>query len=370
MIIGIPREIKDNEYRVALAPSGAHTLISAGHRVLVETGAGKGSGFSDAQYASAGAEVAERGIVWKTVDMIVKVKEPLAEEYRYLRDGLIIFTFLHLAADLPLADELIKNRVTAIAYETVETDGRGLPILAPMSEIAGRLSVQIGVHFLLKHNGGEGVLIGGVPGVPAGSAVIIGAGTVGMNAAKIAAGLGARVIVLDSNVDKLRRVEDVFGLSSSVETLYADYAGIDSAVTACDLLIGAAHQPGARTPRLVTADMVSRMKKGAVIVDVSIDQGGCVETIRHTTHSNPVYYVSGVIHYGVANMPGAVPRTSTLALTNATMPYVLKIANLGFKEAVNTDASLKRGINIHAGSVQHKYVAEAIGKDWRPVAVF
>lgn len=369
MIIGVPKEIKDNEFRVALSPSGAYALKQAGHRVLVETGAGDGSQLPDEQYVSAGAEILPRDAVWKNSEFIVKVKEPLPEEHYYLREGLIIFTFLHLAAQLPLAGELIKNRVTAIAYETVETDDGRLPILAPMSEVAGRLAVQIGAHYLLKQNRGMGVLLGGVPGVLPGSAVILGAGTVGISAARIAAGLGARVTLIDANVDKLRHAENVFGAEARVETLYSNPLNIETAVAACDLLVGASHVPGAKTPKLVTKDVVARMKKGSVIVDVSVDQGGSVETIKPTTHSDPVFEVSGVIHYGVANMPGAVPRTSTFALTNATLPYVLKIANLGLKEAVNRDTSLKRGINTHAGGVAHRAVATATGKDWRPIAM-
>lgn len=363
MVIGIPKEIKDNEYRVAAVPSGVRALKAAGHHILIEKGAGAGSSIPDEEYISAGAEALDSpDEVYNRAEFIVKVKEPLPEEYEYLREGLTVFTFFHLASDKTLTEELMKKGVTAIAYETIETDDKRLPVLGPMSEIAGRLSVQIGAHFLLKQNGGRGVLLSGVPGVERGAIAILGAGNVGMNAAKIAAGLGAEVTILDTKLEKFRYIDDIFG--SYVKTLSSNSYNIEKAIKSCDLLIGATHIPGARTPRLVTRGMLSLMKKGSVIVDVSVDQGGCVETIRPTTHSMPTYEVDGVIHYGVANMPGAVPRTSTFALTNATLPYILKLANLGVKEAVTTDPELGKGVNLHKGRITHQKVAEAFGKEF------
>lgn len=362
MIIGVPREIKDKEYRVSLVPSGVRALKDAGHEVLVQTDAGLGSSIPDSEYASAGAKIiptAEE--VFSKAGLIVKVKEPRPEEYRYLRDGLIVFTFFHLAADPALGEELIKKGTTAISYETVELDDRTLPILAPMSEVAGRLAVQAGAHYLMKACGGRGVLLSGVPGVEAGAITIAGAGVVGVNAAKIAVGLGARVTVLDTRAERLRYLDDLFG--SRVQTLFSNSHNIEKCLKDCDLFIGAVHIPGARTPKLVRREMLSLMKKGSVMVDVSIDQGGCIETMRPTTHSDPVFEVDGILHYGVANMPGAVPRTSTFALTNATLPYFLKLANAGLKEAVNTDSALKRGVNIFNGSVVHKNVAESLGHE-------
>lgn len=367
MIIGVPKEIKDNEYRVSVTPSGAAALKEAGCRVLVETNAGAGSSFDDEEYRKAGAEISSAEDVWKAAELVIKVKEPRPEEYKYLSDGLIIFAFLHLAAEPALASALVKSSVTAIAYETIETDDRMTPILAPMSEVAGRLSVQIGANYLLKSNHGQGLLLSGVPGVPCGVVTILGAGMVGANAARIAVGLGAEVTVLDANIGRLRHLEGIFG--ARIKTLYSNSYNIEQAVKTADLLIGAAHVPGARTPKLVTREMVASMKKGSVIVDVSVDQGGCVETIKPTTHSNPVYEVSGVLHYGVANMPGAVPRTSTFALTNVTLPYLLKIATLGLKDAANSDPALKKGINVHQGMVTHRAVAIATNNDWRPLAI-
>lgn len=360
MVIGVPKEIKNNECRVGLVPSGVRALVEAGHKVVVETNAGVGSSIPDSEYAGAGAEIApSTQEVYEKAGLVVKVKEPRPEEYKYLREGLTVFTFFHLAADRTLAEELIKKGVTAISYETVELDDRTLPILCPMSEVAGRLAVQAGAHYLMKAYGGEGVLLSGVPGVEKGNVLIMGAGVVGLNAARIAVGLGAKVTVMDTRVDRFRRLEDVFG--SSVNTLFSNSFNIEKALSEADLLIGAVHIPGARTPKLVTRKMLSSMRKGSVIVDVSVDQGGCIETIRPTTHSDPVYEVDGVIHYGVANMPGAVPRTSTFALTNVTLPYILKLAGSSLRDAVNADSSLKRGVNVHKGSVTHPSVAEAVG---------
>ncbi len=362
MVIGIPKEIKDNEYRVAIVPSGVRELKEAGHRVLVETNAGAGSSIDDSEYKAAGAEItASAQEVWKESDLVIKVKEPRPEEYKYLREGLIVFTFFHLAADKALAGELIKKGTTAIAYETVELGDGSLPILTPMSEVAGRLAVQVGAHHLMKAYGGEGVLLSGVPGVRRGTVAIIGAGVVGVNAAKIAVGLGAEVILLDTRVERFRYLDDIFG--NTINTVISNSYNIEGALKKADLTIGAVHIPGARTPKLVTRAMLSVMKKGSVIVDVSVDQGGCVETIRPTTHSEPAYVVDGVVHYGVANMPGAVPRTSTFALTNATLPYLLALANKGLKDAV-TDAALKKGVNIHKGRVTHKRAAEAVGRPY------
>ncbi len=367
MVIGVPKEIKDNEYRVAVVPSGVRALKEAGHRVLIESGAGDGSFIGDDEYASAGAEVmASASEVWESSDLVAKVKEPRPAEYGYLRDGLIVFTFFHLAADKALADELIKKGTTAIAYETVELPDGSLPILTPMSEVAGRLAVQVGSHHLMKAYGGEGVLLSGVPGVKRGTITILGAGVVGLNAAKIAVGLGAEVILLDTRVERLRRIDEVFG--STVNTVISNSYNIEAALKKADLTVGAVHLPGARTPKLVTRRMLSVMKKGSVIVDVSVDQGGCVETIRPTTHSEPTYVVDGVVHYGVANMPGAVPRTSTFALTNATLPYLLALANKGLMGAIE-DPALKKGVNIHKGRVTHRRAAEAVGRPYEELAV-
>lgn len=366
MVVGIPKEIKDNEYRVAIVPSGVRALKEAGHRVLIESGAGAGSFIEDAEYLLAGAEImATAAEVWEGADLIIKVKEPRPQEYAFLRAGLIVFTFFHLAADRTLADELIKKAVTAIAYETVELGDGSLPILAPMSEVAGRLAVQVGAHYLMKAYGGEGVLLSGVPGVKRGTVAIIGAGVVGVNAARIAVGLGAEVILLDTRVERFRYLDDVFG--NTINTVISNSYNIEAALKKADLTVGAVHIPGGRTPKLVTRPMLSIMKKGAVIVDVSVDQGGCVETIRPTTHSEPTYVVDGVVHYGVANMPGAVPRTSTFALTNATLPYLLKLANMGLKDAVS-DPALKRGVNIHGGRVTHRRAAEAVGRPYEELS--
>lgn len=363
MVIGVPKEIKDNEFRVGLVPSGVRVLRDAGHKVVVERDAGLGSGIPDEHYLHVGAEVVDSAEeVYKKADLIVKVKEPRPEEYKYLRENLIIFTFFHLAADLKLGDELIKRGVTAIAYETVECEDKTLPILTPMSEIAGRLSVQLGAHYLMKAYGGEGVLLSGVPGVERGKITIIGAGIVGVNAAKIAVGLGAEVTIIDTKTERFRYLDDIFG--SKIKTVFSNSYNIEKAVKESDLVIGAVHMPGARTPRLVSRHLISQMKKGSVIVDVSVDQGGCIETIKPTTHSNPIYEIDGVIHYGVANMPGAVPKTATYALTNITLPYILNIANRGFTEAIAMDSALKRGVNVYRGRVTRRTVAEALGKDF------
>lgn len=333
MIIGVPKEIKNNENRVALTPGGVSQLIGNGHRVLVESGAGLGSGFTNEDYVSAGAEILEdRKQVWDA-EMVMKVKEPLAEEYAYFRQGLVLFTYLHLAAEPELAKALTEKGVTAIAYETV-TDGRSLPLLTPMSEVAGRMAAQIGAQFLEKPKGGKGILLAGVPGVSRGKVTIIGGGGVGTNAAKMAVGLGADVTMIDLNADRLRQLDDIFG--HQIKTLMSNPVNIADSVAEADLLICAVLIPGAKAPTLVTEEMVKQMKPGSVIVDVAIDQGGIVETVDHiTTHDNPTYEKHGVVHYAVANMPGAVPRTSTLALTNVTVPYALQIANKGAAQAID-----------------------------------
>lgn len=360
MRIGIPKEIKDNEFRVSLTPSGARALTEAGHEVFVEKGAGDGSGFSDSEYEKAGARLADAAKAYEESELVVKVKELQPSEYAFIRKDLIVFTFFHFAAVPRLADEFIEKGATAIAYETIDSEKERLPILAPMSEIAGRLSVQAGAFYLMKQNNGRGVLLSGVPGVERGRVAIIGGGNVGVNAAKIAIGLGADVEIIDISIPNLRKAEDLFG--NRVRTIYSTSHNIEKAAAECDLLIGAAHSAGLKTPKLVTKEMVKKMKKGSVIVDVSVDQGGCVETIRPTTHSAPVYEEFGVIHYGVANMPGAVPRTSTFALTNASLPYILKLADLGFEKAVQKDLSLRNGVNIHEGGVTHPSVAASLGK--------
>jgi alanine dehydrogenase len=365
MRIGLPREIKDNEYRVAMTPGGARQLIEYGHRILVQSGAGLGSGFSDDAYRSAGAEIVPTAAdAWKA-DLIVKVKEPQPEEYGFLRPDLVLFTYLHLAADRSLTLEMLKRGLTGIAYETVEQPDGQLPLLKPMSEVAGRLAVQIGAHYLEKVHGGAGKLMGGVPGVEPAVVTIIGAGTVAANAARIALGMEAEVVVLDVNIDRLVHLEET--LEGRLKTLSSNPLNIAEAVSHADLLIGAVLLKGARAPRLVTRSMIRNMKPGSVVVDVSVDQGGCVETIRPTTHSSPVYLVDGVIHYGVTNMPGAVPRTSTHALSNATLPYIVRLANRGFRDAVREDRSLALGVNIHAGRITYRAVADAFDLPCTPL---
>lgn len=365
MRIGLPREIKDNEYRVAMTPGGCRQLVESGHRVLVQSGAGLGSGFSDDAYRSAGAEIVSSAADAWQADTVVKVKEPQPEEYGLLRPDLILFTYLHLAADRNLTLEMMKRGLTAIAYETVELPDGPLPLLKPMSEVAGRLAVQVGAHYLEKVNGGAGKLMGGVPGVEPAVVTIIGAGTVASNAARIALGMEAEVVVLDVNIDRLVHLEET--LQGRLKTLSSNPLNIEEAVRQSDLLIGAVLLKGARTPRLVTRTMIRNMKPGSVVVDVSVDQGGCVETIRPTTHSHPIYVVDGVIHYGVTNMPGAVPRTSTHALSNATMPYILRLANRGLRAAVREDRALALGVNIHGGHVTYPAVAEAFDLPYTPL---
>ncbi|HTZ41117.1 MAG TPA: alanine dehydrogenase [Syntrophales bacterium] len=367
MIIGIPKEIKDHEYRVAMTPGGVVQMVGSGHRVLVERAAGEGSGFSDQDYQNAGAQiVAGAEEAWKA-EMVVKVKEPLLTEYAYLRPGLVLFTYLHLAAERPLTDELMLRGVTGIAYETVELPDGQLPLLKPMSEVAGRLAVQMGAFYLVRHHGGSGKLLGGVAGVEPGRVTVIGAGVVGANAARIALGMGAEVTVLDTNIDRLRHLEEV--LHERLITRGADPLSVEESVAEADLLVGAVLVKGARTPRVVSRQMVSRMSTGSVVVDVSVDQGGCVETIHPTSHSNPVYLVGGILHYGVTNMPGAVPRTSTIALSNATFPYVFKLASLGIQDAVASSPDLAKGVNTYRGDITYRAVAEAFGLPYTPLEI-
>ena len=360
MIVGLPKEIKDNEYRVGLTPAGVRALTDAGHQVIVEKSAGEGSGFEDGLYRKAGAEIIDSADdVWARAEMIVKVKEPIEPEYPRMREAQLLFTYLHLAPDRKLTEQLLKRKVTGIAYETITDRRGGLPLLTPMSEVAGRMAIQVGAHYLEKMAGGRGILLGGVPGVPAARVVIIGGGVVGTNAAKIAVGMGAYVTIIDNNLDRLRELDDIF--LSKISTLASSAYMIHDAISNADLIIGAVLVPGAAAPMLVTRTMLKDVPNGAVIVDVAVDQGGCIETTHPTTHSNPTYYVEGVLHYCVANMPGAVPRTSTFALTNATLPYALKLANKGFFEAIQSDQGLKAGINTYAGHCTYEAVAVAQG---------
>jgi alanine dehydrogenase len=365
MKVGVAKEIKPDEYRVALTPAGALELVQGGHDVVVETGAGEGSSFSDPAYEAVGAQIASVDDVWADAELLLKVKEPIAPEYERLREDLVLFTYLHIAADEPLTRALVESGITAVAYETVETANRSLPLLAPMSEIAGRLAAQAGAYFLEKPLGGRGLLLGGVPGVSPGKVVVIGGGMVGYNAAVIALGLGAKVTILERSIDRMRHLEEVLG--SRVTLLMSSSLQIEESVAEADVVIGAVLIPGALAPRLVTAQMVSGMHEGSVIADVAIDQGGCVETSRPTTHSEPVYVIDGVTHYCVANMPGAVPITSTKALTNATLPYVEAIADLGLAESVAQDPALARGVNVVDGKITYEAVAEAHGLDYYPL---
>lgn len=366
MIIGLPREIKDNENRVGLVPSGVKTLVDHGHIVAVEQGAGTGSGISDDEYREAGAEmVAAADEVWARAGMIVKVKEPVGPEYHRMREGQILYTYLHLAPDPHLTKVMLERKVTGIAYETITNDDGQLPLLTPMSEVAGRMAVQVGATYLQKTNGGRGVLLGGVPGVLPAKVVIVGGGVVGTNAAKMAIGLGAQVTILDLNLERLRALDDIFG--SRIRTLASNAFNVREALKNADLVIGAVLVPGASAPKLVTRDMLVTMQKGAVIVDVAVDQGGCIETTHPTTHSHPTFYVDDVLHYCVANMPGAVPRTSTFALTNATLPLAVKLANKGFAEAVRSDRHLKNGVNTYAGHITYKAVADSQNIEHTPI---
>lgn len=366
MLIGVPKEVKDHESRVGITPAGVHALTEAGHRVLVETHAGELSAFADDDYQSAGAEiVGSARDVWANAGLIVKVKEPVEKEYGFFRDGLVLFTYLHLAPAPSLTEKLLERGITAIAYETIRDRTGALPLLTPMSEVAGRMSVQVGAAYLEKGRGGRGLLLAGVPGVPPASVCIIGGGIVGTNAAKIAIGMGARVTLVDVNLNRLRELDDIF--NGKLATLASNSYNVSHAVREADLVIGGVLIPGAAAPKIVTREMVSRMKKGSVIVDVAIDQGGCIETARPTTHSDPSYEVNGVVHYCVTNMPAAVPNTSTLALTNATFPYVLKLAQHGAREAILRDDSIRDGVNTYEGTLTCEAVAASQKKPWKPV---
>lgn len=366
MIVGLPKEVKDNEYRVGLVPAGVKALTSGGHRVLIEVKAGDGSGITDQEYVNAGGEIADSAEeVWSRADMVVKVKEPIASEYRFLREGLILFTYLHLAPARELTKALLDGGVTGVAYETITNDQGHLPLLTPMSEVAGRMSIQVGATYLEKINGGRGVLLGGVPGVAPGRVTIIGGGVVGINAAKIAVGFGASVIIIDRDLERLRFLDDIFG--SRIRTLASNPYTIAESVAASDLVVGAVLVPGAAAPKLVTRGMLRDMPRGSVIVDVAVDQGGCIETTKPTTHSQPTFYVENVLHYGVTNMPGAVPRTSTFALTNATLPLALRLAKYGVVEAIKRDPHLKHGVNTYKGKVTYEAVALNQGLEYTQI---
>jgi alanine dehydrogenase len=367
MIIGVPKEIKNNENRVALTPAGAEALCLAGHTLFVEKGAGIGSGFTDETYTGYGAEIlSDKQELFARAEMIMKVKEPLPPEYDLFHEGQVLFTYLHLAPEPELTKALLAKKVTGIAYETIEGPNRTLPLLTPMSEIAGRMATQIGAHFLEKHQGGKGVLLGGVPGVAAAKVVVIGGGIVGTNAARVALGMGARVTIIDKSGERLRQLDDQF--SGQIATIMSNRYNIASWTRRADLVIGAVLIPGARAPKLVTEDMVKAMEPGSVLVEVAIDQGGCIETIDHiTTHSDPTFVKHGVIHYAVANMPGAVARTSTIALTNVTIDYALEIASKGWQSAVRRNPGLAKGVNVTQGKVTYKAVADAIGLPYAPL---
>lgn len=367
MKIGVPKEIKVLEYRVGMVPAGVRELVQDGHEVVVETQAGAGIGMTDADYVAAGATVLDSAKeVFAAADLIVKVKEPQLAECAMLREDQVLFTYLHLAADPEQTKALVESGTTAIAYETVTADDGSLPLLTPMSEVAGRLSIQAGAFALQKANGGRGVLLGGVPGVAPGKVVVIGGGVAGTHAAEMAVGLGAEVAILDRSVPRLRQINDIYG--GRVRTVYSTKQSIDDLVTEADLVVGAVLIAGAAAPKLVSAENVKAMRGGAVMVDISIDQGGCFETSRPTTHAEPTYVVDDVVHYCVTNMPGAVPRTSTFALTNVTLPFVKALANLGWRDALARDAHLANGLNVHAGHVNHEAVAHDLGYDYLSAA--
>ena len=367
MIIGVPKEIKDHETRVGLVPSGVTALREAGHEVLVETHAGEGSSLTDQEYVEAGATVLPTASdVWQRADLVVKVKEPQKAEYDHFRPGLILFTYLHLAPLPELTEKLVAAKVSGVAYETIRERDGSLPLLTPMSEVAGRMSVQVGAQYLERPSGGRGILLGGVPGVAPANVVILGGGIVGINAAKIAIGMGAHVAIIDRNLNRLRELDDIF--NGQIVTLASNAWTITENLKTADLVVGAVLIPGASAPRLVRREMISKMKRGAVVVDVAIDQGGCFETSHATTHTEPIYFVDGVLHYCVSNMPAAVPHTSTLALTNATFPYLLELANHGLEEACQRHASLREGVNTYKGHVTYKGVGESQSREWRAMA--
>ena len=367
MIIGVPKEVKDHEARVGLVPSGVIALRESGHEVLVETNAGDGSAISDHEYMQAGAGIAQKASeVWHKADLIVKVKEPQPSEYAFLRPGLILFTYLHLAPLPELTNRLLESQVTGVAYETIREADGSLPLLTPMSEVAGRMSVQVGAQYLESPNGGRGVLLGGVPGVAPANVVVLGGGVVGTNAAKIAVGMGAHVTVIDRNLNRLRELDDIF--NQQIVTLASNVFTVTETLKLADLVIGAVLIPGAAAPKIVRRQMIANMKRGAVVVDVAIDQGGCFETSHATTHTEPIYFVDGVLHYCVSNMPAAVPHTSTFSLTNATFPYLLELANKGLERAVDQHPALREGVNTYNGYVTHPGVAESQGRSWKELA--
>ncbi len=364
MIVGVPKEIKSHENRVALLPGGVKALKSNGHEVLVQKGAGEGSGFSDEQYKSCGAQILDDvEALWQQTEMIMKVKEPIEPEYGRMREGQLIFTYFHFAASRELTEAVVDSKCVAVAYETVEKQDGSLPLLIPMSEVAGRMSTQEGAKYLEKAQGGRGVLLGGIPGVRPGNVMVLGGGVVGVNAAKIAAGMGARTTILDINMKRLRYLDDV--MPSNIDTMYSSEANIRSMLPEVDLVIGAVLKAGAKAPHLITRDMLKEMQPGTVMVDVAIDQGGCFETSKGTTHDDPIYKVDEIIHYCVTNMPGAVPYTSTLGLTNVTLPYTLDLANKGWEKAVEDDAELRKGLNIVEGEIVYKDVANAFDMEFQ-----
>jgi len=366
--VGVPREVKNHEYRVAITPAGVHEFVRNGHAVFIESGAGDGSSLSDQEFSAAGATIVPTADdVWAQTDLVLKVKEPIEEEYHRMRAGQVLFTYLHLAASKPCTDALVEREVTGIAYETVELPDRSLPLLAPMSEVAGRLAPMAGAYHLMRQGGGRGVLMGGVSGVYAAKTVVIGAGVSGMNAAAIALGMQAEVLLLDKNIEKLRQADRIY--QGHLQTVASNAYEVERACVDADLVIGAVLVPGAKAPTLVSDALVERMQPGSVLVDISIDQGGCFETSKPTTHADPTFVVDGVIHYCVANMPGAVPRTSTFALTNATLPYVRLLADLGWQAAFKRDPGLAGGLNVHAGEITHDVVARALGFQGRPAAI-
>jgi alanine dehydrogenase len=368
MIIGVPKEIKNKENRVAMVIAGVRALTHAGHTVLLQTQAGMGAGITDDDYKKAGAQIiGSAKEIYERAEMIVKVKEPLPEEYPMLREGQILYTYLHLAADERLTKALMERKIVGIAYETIQNEDGFLPLLSPMSSVAGRMATQIGATYLQHDHGGKGMLLGGVTGVDRANVTILGAGSVGINAAKMAVGLGAKVTILDVNVHRLEYLDDVFG--NEISTLYSNNEHVEKSVLEADLVIGAVLVPGAKAPKLVTREMVSNMKPGGVIIDVAVDQGGSVETCRPTSHEYPTYTVDGIIHYAVPNMPGAVPRTSTYALTNVTLKYALMIANMGWKEAITRDQALRKGVNLAAGKLVYKQVADDLGLSYEPLSL-
>jgi len=365
MIVGVPKEIKDNEYRVAMTPGGARQLVEGGHEVWVEKGAGEGSGFTDGQYEEVGAKIVPNAADAWSAEMVVKVKEPQPSEFEFLRSDLVLFTYLHLAAEERLTREMMKRGVMGIAYETVELPNGHLPLLTPMSEVAGRMSVQVGAHYLEKMNGGRGKLLGGVPGVRPADVIVVGGGVVGTNAAQMALGMGAHVVLIDIDLDRLRYLSEV--LPGRLTTLSSNPLNIAEAVRRADLLIGGVLIKGAKAPKLVTEEMIQTMAPGSVVIDVSVDQGGCIETTHPTTHSDPIFLVNGVIHYGVTNMPGAVPRTSTYGLSNATLPYIVKLARAGAEAAVQANPALAKGVNVYKGKITYRNVAEAFDLEYTPL---